>query len=796
MNWIEKFKQALPASIDFAKLERTGENWEEHPKHAALSALIRSGMVDAQDYLARYKDVAEADIDPLWHFVMHGVEEGRYINSLGEKAALGWLTGSNANETTGDEFDPESEDSLSVMIPTYNAEKYLQRCVSSVLSQTHSNFELIIYNDGSTDGTAIIATELAREDGRIRFIDSVANRGESYGRNQCIREARGNYCTFIDADDFFCEDSFLEKLLHRVRETRADIGIGPALRIRNNKKIIDPVETGIFSGLDAAQKYLNRGFGTHACWSKIYRSSLAKKVHVNEYGYSEDVPFVIECLIRATSVVATDISGYLYDISTVSSWRPEKATPLHFYSSLRILPEIINECWQANIELAPFLKLWVEDHGKRIRDYLAQPANLAHASTILGWFGWLNIFFEHFLPELRFYSSLDASSSSRIPETLTKGHKEYIFCLRAKLERRIKMTSEVEEEERKERKGITIWAEHLGGGGLERVCSQLGEALSSEYDITYILDHPERNAYTVDGSIIKADPYDLRLHRFLARSEYIFDFHWKTPGGSYPLCKYMIEKHRIKYMPTIHNTLTCDAYFGEIDSALVSQYASKTEFPGIICVTESVKQSMEERYGENAPYRVLHNPVDYESCVNAPVITRPYPYILFAARLNATEHKGIDLLVQAWNLAAARHGGIRLVMAGEGKLEEGIKGFIAENGLEDSIEMIGFTERIYSWMKGALFTIMPSRWEGSGNVVTESLACGTPVLASGVGIAPELIEIGVNGMLVDATHVVELADAIDRMVETAPEMRAEDCSSSVAHLDISNYMKRIMAILP
>ncbi len=107
---------------------------------------------------------------------------------------------------------------ISVIVPVYNVKPYLARCLDSLLKQTHTNFELLLVNDGSKDGSAFILEEYAKKDSRIRVIHQ-ENMGVSLARNRAIDEAKGSYITFIDSDDFV-EDFYLEHLyqawLHRV----------------------------------------------------------------------------------------------------------------------------------------------------------------------------------------------------------------------------------------------------------------------------------------------------------------------------------------------------------------------------------------------------------------------------------------------------------------------------------------------------------------------------------------------------------------------------------------------------
>ncbi len=112
---------------------------------------------------------------------------------------------------------------VSVIIPIYNSEKKLCRCVDSVLSQTYTDFELILVDDGSTDSTPQICDDYALKDKRIKVIHK-SNEGVSAARNDGIKIAKGNYITFVDSDDYI-DPIFLERALDFVEKYSADVYI-------------------------------------------------------------------------------------------------------------------------------------------------------------------------------------------------------------------------------------------------------------------------------------------------------------------------------------------------------------------------------------------------------------------------------------------------------------------------------------------------------------------------------------------------------------------------------------------
>ena len=112
---------------------------------------------------------------------------------------------------------------ISVVVPVYNTECFLRECIESVLNQTYTNFELILIDDGSTDGSGAICVEYAQKDRRIRVFRQ-NNSGVSSARNKGIVESAGKYICFIDSDDFISVNYF-EYLYSLLKKYNADISV-------------------------------------------------------------------------------------------------------------------------------------------------------------------------------------------------------------------------------------------------------------------------------------------------------------------------------------------------------------------------------------------------------------------------------------------------------------------------------------------------------------------------------------------------------------------------------------------
>ena len=111
---------------------------------------------------------------------------------------------------------------ISVVIPVYNASKYIQKCVDSILVQSLHDIEIICIDDGSTDGTSEILEKIAKKDSRIKIIKQ-KNSGASSARNNGIRQAKGEYILFVDSDDFIIGNYAFERMYKKIEKEKPDL---------------------------------------------------------------------------------------------------------------------------------------------------------------------------------------------------------------------------------------------------------------------------------------------------------------------------------------------------------------------------------------------------------------------------------------------------------------------------------------------------------------------------------------------------------------------------------------------
>lgn len=208
---------------------------------------------------------------------------------------------------------------ISVIIPVYNVEKYLVKCVESVLHQTYTNIEIILVNDGSSDKSPEICDYFAAKDDRVKVIHK-PNGGLSDARNVGLQSAKGDYIAFMDSDDFWANENDLELLVEEVKKTpECDfIGFNCSYYYEETNRITpwvqysDEILTTIPS-LYCIDKLISSGtFPMSACMKLIKRASIQGKIEFIKGIYSEDIPWFIELLKKTDNCRFVNQYMYMY----------------------------------------------------------------------------------------------------------------------------------------------------------------------------------------------------------------------------------------------------------------------------------------------------------------------------------------------------------------------------------------------------------------------------------------------------------------------------------------------------
>lgn len=207
-------------------------------------------------------------------------------------------------------------DLITVIVPVYNVEKYLEDCIKSIINQTYANIEIILVDDGSTDGSLNICKQYATEDSRITIIQQ-ENYGVSCARNKGIEIAKGNYITFVDSDDWI-ETEFVETLYNETKEKEADVVICGYNRVigENKEKIHFEGKKHDFNSNDYFIKVLNPQTGFGFCHMKLIKRKCIDKVRFDEgLTVGEDALFNMEIAKNINKAILIEKRLYNYRIN-------------------------------------------------------------------------------------------------------------------------------------------------------------------------------------------------------------------------------------------------------------------------------------------------------------------------------------------------------------------------------------------------------------------------------------------------------------------------------------------------
>jgi glycosyltransferase involved in cell wall biosynthesis len=206
---------------------------------------------------------------------------------------------------------------ISVIVPIYKVQDYLDECIESIINQTYSNIEVILVDDGSPDRCPQMCDEWAKRDSRIRVIHK-KNGGLSSARNAGLDVAKGEYISFVDSDDFICKDA-LENLYNRIKDDKS-IGITSGLIYRyqdgsiNNfkdqwlcsKEIVIPSSEFLLETMSQKTSY--------TVWNKLYRRDVIGNTRFREGRNNEDTLFMYDLgkNIAILNVSMVEIPYYVY----------------------------------------------------------------------------------------------------------------------------------------------------------------------------------------------------------------------------------------------------------------------------------------------------------------------------------------------------------------------------------------------------------------------------------------------------------------------------------------------------
>ena len=265
---------------------------------------------------------------------------------------------------------------ISVIVPVYNTEKYLHRCIDSILAQTYTDFELLLINDGSTDESGEICDEYAKKDSRIVVIHKV-NEGVSIARNTGIKRSSSKYITFIDSDDYI-STNYLLNLIEIHEKLNAELTISGF--VKRNQGIDKPhyIDYNGIVDIETIGSILNNNI-ISIPFAKIFNSDIIKTNRIifpNGISRGEDTIFVLEYLLHIDKIALLPEYNYFY-ITTENSLMTKLnsvSSELCCYNMLNRLCNNIIKKYNLKKEASTFLiKMQLDAFERVIRAILIIP---------------------------------------------------------------------------------------------------------------------------------------------------------------------------------------------------------------------------------------------------------------------------------------------------------------------------------------------------------------------------------------------------------------------------------------
>ena len=204
---------------------------------------------------------------------------------------------------------------ISVLVPVYNAEKYIEKCIKSIINQTYKDIEIVLIDDESKDNSLNIMKNLQKQDNRIKIV-SVENKGVADARNSAIENATGKLLTFVDSDDTIDED-YLEIMYNNLKKYDADIAVINCKNIIEETGAILHKDFGIkqikeYTSTEAVKDLFYYNFLRHSPWRKLYKRNVWNNIKFPLGKNYEDLAIIYKTFLNANKIIYIPEEKYNY----------------------------------------------------------------------------------------------------------------------------------------------------------------------------------------------------------------------------------------------------------------------------------------------------------------------------------------------------------------------------------------------------------------------------------------------------------------------------------------------------
>lgn len=206
---------------------------------------------------------------------------------------------------------------ISVIVPVYNTEKYLDRCIQSILTQTYTDFELLLINDGSTDSSGAICDRYAEQDSRVRVFHK-ENGGVSSARNMGLDNAKGEWIAFVDSDDWVL-DSYLYNLVSHSHNVDLVISYAEYLYSNGERKKEEYASRMVSNEIDVL--FTENDLSWHTSpWAKLFNKKFCDQLRFIEGMHiGEDLVFLYTYMLKSNKIYVSSDTDYIYSVESQNS---------------------------------------------------------------------------------------------------------------------------------------------------------------------------------------------------------------------------------------------------------------------------------------------------------------------------------------------------------------------------------------------------------------------------------------------------------------------------------------------
>ena len=637
-------------------------------------------------------------------------------------------------------------DKISVIVPAYNAEKTIGKCLETLVNQTYDNMEIIVIDDGSKDGTLKILKDYQKKYPNKFIIISRENKGIGYTRNEGIKKATGKYLGFIDSDDYV-ELEMYEHLLEHMRKTKSDIVVCDYYQFDENKRIIKKVTDFEPTTLLNSPNLINE-INT-APWNKLYKKEIFDDIEYPENLKYEDLSTVLFALLKANKIAKLNEPLVDYYINMNGETQTYNYKIFDIFDVLQmIIDNFPKEHKKINKEIFSLACIRINYYVASLLDYNDREMVLRFYEQSVTF---MNKNFKNW--RLRFIKSSQNAKEFIIRIMRTNSWLYKIF-----IKHKIKKT----------KKKVLFTNYYLGIGGIEKALINMVNNMDfSKYDITILLQHKKGEFLNDVDRRVNIQGFNLSDSKFTLYRKAINLFKiYITIIKNYKKYDFAAcygPSHKVSAVAALKSSKNNAIWMHtNIVEHIKNEYniADNTElnkklkkflnkigfrkFKNNLFVSSNSLESYLSIFPEDQKKcHLCYNFIDYNKIISMsqkPInIKKDNTKFTFINIGRHSEYeKRISRIITAAESLKKNYNFI-IYLVGNGTDHEKYQNMVKEKKLEKYIQFVGAQANPYPYYLLADAFVLSSAFEGFPTVYTESLVLNVPVITTDVSDAKKFI---------------------------------------------------------